>query len=502
MSKTVYVCEVQGNDAEGFGTEKMPYKSLLKVLEVHKGNLENQEVLVRKEILEPYAPVAKAAMKKAVKAYEVQLKKAQKEAERALADKEKAEQSRLAEIAKLEEAKSIVLEQDVSLPTAKFIKLRDAKAHRDVRVKVSGWVHRLRTQGKDMMFIVLRDGYGLIQCVLTGKQCHTFDALTLTLESTISVYGTIKALPEGKHAPDGHELQCDYWEVIGKAPGGDEAIGNKINAEASPDLLLDQRHLVIRGDTASACLRFRSIAMKAFRDFFHSRSCAEVVPPLMVQTQAEGGSSVFDFNYYGEKAYLTQSSQLYLETVLPSIGDCYCMTESFRAEKSHTRRHLSEFTHCEGELAFIDFNDLLDFIEDMIVSVVDSVMADPIGAAIIKELNPNFVRPKKPFKRMNYSDAIQWLKDHGIKKDVLDENDNKIGEADYEFGEDIPESPERRMTDTINEPILLCRFPVEIKSFYMKKCAEDARLTESVDVLMPGVGEIVGGSMRIADFVL
>ena len=135
------------------------------------------------------------------------------------------------------------------------------------------------------------------------------------------------------------------------------------------------------------------------------------------------------------------------------------------------------------------------------MGVLDRVYADPAGAQIIKDLNPDFKRPQKPFRRMNYADAIQWLKDHGIKKDVIDENGVKIGEEDYEFGEDIPESPERRMTDTIGEPILLCRFPKEIKSFYMKKCPEDGRLTESVDVLMPGVGEIVGGSMRIADLV-
>ena len=128
-------------------------------------------------------------------------------------------------------------------------------------------------------------------------------------------------------------------------------------------------------------------------------------------------------------------------------------------------------------------------------------MNDPISRDIIKELNPKFVAPKKQFKRMNYSDAIIWLKERGIKKDVLNEKGEKVGEADYEFGEDIPESPERRMTDTINEPILLTRFPVEIKAFYMKKCKDDPRLTESVDVLMPGVGEITGGSMRIADFV-
>lgn len=129
-------------------------------------------------------------------------------------------------------------------------------------------------------------------------------------------------------------------------------------------------------------------------------------------------------------------------------------------------------------------------------------MADPIGAQIVKELNPQFKAPKKPFKRMNYSDAIIWLKENGVQKDVFDENNVKIGQVDYEFGEDIPEGPERRMTDAIGEPILLCRFPTEIKSFYMKRCPEDGRLTESVDVLMPNVGEIVGGSMRISDLVI
>lgn len=128
------------------------------------------------------------------------------------------------------------------------------------------------------------------------------------------------------------------------------------------------------------------------------------------------------------------------------------------------------------------------------------VTTDPLGAQILAELNPNFKAPKKPFRRMSYSDAIKWLNDNGVKKDVLDSQGNKISEADYVFGEDIPESPERKMTDTIGEPILLTHFPAEIKSFYMKRDPSDTRLTESVDVLMPNVGEIVGGSMRITDF--
>jgi asparaginyl-tRNA synthetase len=195
---SLYVCEVQGRDGEGNGTEKMPFQTLQKAVAHVKGDVGPWEFYVRKAILDPYEPAAKAGLKKAVKGYEIALKKAAKDAERAEQDKLNAEKNAAAEKAKLDEAKKVVLTQDTSLPVAKTIKLKDATASRGSRVKVCGWVHRLRVQGKDMMFIVLRDGYGLIQCVLTGKQCHTFDALTLTLESTIAVYGQIVAVPEGK----------------------------------------------------------------------------------------------------------------------------------------------------------------------------------------------------------------------------------------------------------------------------------------------------------------
>jgi len=175
---------------------------------------------------------------------------------------------------------------------------------------------------------------------------------------------------------------------------------------------------------------------------------------------------------------------------LPSLGDVYCLAESFRAEKSHTRRHLSEYTHCEAEMAFITFDDLLDQLEDMICDVIERVLAHKPSADIVYKMNPEFKRPERPFMRMDYTDAIKYLKDNDIKKE-----DGSF----YEVGEDIPEAPERAMTDKINRPIFLCRFPAEIKSFYMKRCPENLALTESVDVLMPGVGEIVGGSMRISD---
>ncbi|GFS87780.1 asparagine--tRNA ligase, cytoplasmic [Nephila pilipes] len=473
----IYISE-KGCDESGDGTEILPFKSVLQAMRfASKEPFPNFFVESDKEG-EKWQLVSQSQLKKVKKIWQ---REVHKNAEKVQKEKEDADRREK----NLEEAKKIIITIDDSLSKPVEVKIRDCVNHRGQRVKVYGWVHRLRRQGKALMFITLRDGSGFLQCVLNDLLCQTYEALVLSTESSICVYGVINKVPEGKSAPGGHELQCDYWQLIGDAPSG--GIENVLNEESHVDVQLDNRHLMLRGEILSKIALVRSHLMQCFRDHFFQHHYVEVTPPTLVQAQVEGGSTLFKLDFFGQEAYLTQSSQLYLETVISSLGDVFCMAMSYRAEQSRTRRHVAEYTHVEAECPFITFNDLLDRLEDLICDVVDRILKSPVGH-LVYEFNPDFKPPKKPFRRMNYADAIVYLKENNITKE-----DGSF----YEFGEDIPEMPERKMTDKINEPIMLCRFPAEIKSFYMSKCPEDLRLTESVDVLMPSVGEIIGGSMRI-----
>ncbi|KAJ8668950.1 hypothetical protein QAD02_000209 [Eretmocerus hayati] len=476
----IYTSEKTGSDENGDGSVSKPFKTILQAMR-HAGKEPFPEILQdSKEEGKKYEPAAKSQLKKIQKIWVREQYKSDGKQKKLQEDEEK-------RLKNLEEAKSIVIEEDKSLPKPILIRIKEAQNQKENRIRIFGWVHRLRRQGKALMFITLRDGTGFLQCILNDKLCQTYDALILNTEASVELFGIVKPVPEGKTAPGGVELAVDFWKLIGNSPpGGADSI---LNEDAHPDVQLDNRHIMIRGENTSRILIMRSILTQAFRDHYKDRGYCEVTPPTLVQTQVEGGSTLFKLDYFGEEAYLTQSSQLYLETCIPAMGDVYCIAQSYRAEQSRTRRHLAEYSHVEAECPFISFDDLLDRLEDLICDVVDRVLKSPLGS-LVKELNPDFKVPKRPFKRMNYSEAIEYLKENNITKD-----DGSF----YEFGEDIPEMPERKMTDQINEPIMLCRFPAEIKSFYMSRCPEDNRLTESVDVLLPNVGEIVGGSMRIWD---
>lgn len=482
MSVTYYVNGNEGADeVTQDGSESHPFKTGAYALFQN----ESAKVLTYSESDEAkgYFEISASALKKAKKGVATLKKKAEKEKVLELQKKQKAE----ADLAKKTAELSIQITKDESLPAAKKIKLSAVTKHVGERVLVHGWIHRARIQ-KKWVFLVLRDGTEKCQIVLGNDLALAPQTSTLTRETTIAVYGVIEKVPEGQSAPQGVELVADYYEIIGLAPSGDDAFSNQVQENADLSLLLDQRHLALRGDTLSSVMKVRAAFLGAIRRVYDEEQLTEVTPPCMVQTQVEGGSTLFGFKYYGEDAYLTQSSQLYLETCLPALGDVYCVQESFRAEKSHTRRHLSEYTHVEAELAFLTFDELLSHIERVIVKTVQYTLDHPVAGPLIKELHPEFVKPELPFKRMEYIHALDWLNEHGIKNEE---------EQAFKFGDDIAEAAERKMTDAIGVPILLIRFPVEIKSFYMKKCVDDPRVTESVDVLMPTVGEITGGSMRI-----
>ena len=505
---TIYIDTDTGADEDtAAGSERKPYKSLAYAYIQHGGS-EGKLYQLRasktgkvsadgdpSERLVWQEPT-KSAMKKAQNALEQHKKKLLKQQQSATQEEEQEKQRQKT----LEESKMVVIEEDTSLPKPvkitigqKNVELGEG-ASKGTRVKVSGRIHRLRQQ-KQATFLTLVDGYGHLQCILSGDLTKTYEAQLFAQGTSLTLFGEMRKVLAGQTAPDNRELHVDYYKVLGRSPTDADAITNKVSAQQDPweAQMLDNRFLVIRGDNAAAVLKVRSAVEWAFAKVYKEMNFRKVSPPAFVQTQVEGGASLFKLEYYGEEAFLTQSSQLYLETGIASLGNVYCIEKSFRAEKSLTRRHLSEYTHVEGELDFIDFADLLDHLEMLITKVIESVLEDKEIADYIKELNPEFKPPATPFKRMRYSEAIQWL--NSQDPPILNEEGNP-----HVFGDDIAEAAERRMTDILNVPIFLTHFPVDIKAFYMKKDPSDLRVTESVDVLMPGVGEIVGGSMRMDDY--
>lgn len=286
----IYTSEKSGSDENGSGSLTAPFKTVLQAMRF-AGKEPFPAIYVDTKddkSADKFEVVAKSQLKKIQKIWAQQERKNADKTQREAEDAKKREQN-------IEDAKKIRLVNSDE-PT-RSIKIKDSVANRDARVAINGWVHRLRRQGKGLMFVTLRDGTGFLQCVLNDKVCQTYEAIVLSTESAVRFFGRLEEVPAGKEAPGGHELKVDYWELIGLSPpGGADSI---LNQEANPDVQLDNRHIMIRGENTAKILRMRSVIMQAFRAHYFDRGYTEVTPPTLVQTQVEGGSTLFTLDYFG-----------------------------------------------------------------------------------------------------------------------------------------------------------------------------------------------------------
>jgi asparaginyl-tRNA synthetase len=341
----LYIDEENGVDtADALGTEEKPFKT---ITQAFLCNGPENEYKIKKTGDMEYKPAAKSALKKATNYADIQRRKREAAAKRVEKDLVHANALSI-------QAKSIIITEDPNLPSAVLINIgevdpsvigslrqTDGEPKSGVlRVRVQGRVHRVAKQG-GLLFVILRRGLDLMQCLLPGNLAKTYDALSLTRETSMDITGELWEVPAGLHAPLSRELHADFFRIIAKAPGGDESFTNKVPEDGDPSTLLNLRHLALRQDKPIAIMFVRDALETAFNTVYKELGFKKVSPPALVQTQVEGGATLFSFDYYGEKSYLTQSSQLYLETVLPVLGNVYCIEKSFRAEKSLTRRHVS-----------------------------------------------------------------------------------------------------------------------------------------------------------------
>ncbi|MHA2252591.1 MAG: asparagine--tRNA ligase [Candidatus Kariarchaeaceae archaeon] len=361
-----------------------------------------------------------------------------------------------------------------------MIKLSNLSDHLDTDVSVEAWILNIRKQGKKLCFLSLYDGTSNLQATLKqNKLGEDKFALVDTIYRGASIRVTGHLVAD-ERAPRGFELQASDVEVIHPST---ETFDQEITPDSGTDVKLTKRHIVIRGPKTASVLRFQSHVLRYMREYFELNDLEEVIPPLIVEAQAEGGSELFEVKYFDRNAYLTQSSQLYLETAIFALRDVFCILPSFRAEKSKTRRHLTEYRHIETEHAFMDYEGLIDFIENLIIYVVTKVKEH--DTEILELWDRKLDIPSKPFPRINYDDAVKLLKDDY--------------DIEIPYGEDISDAPERQLVEHFGVPIILQHFPKHMKPFYHKINDENPEVTNSADFLFPICGELVGAGERETD---
>ncbi len=352
--------------------------------------------------------------------------------------------------------------------------------HVGEEITLEGWVAAKRSSGK-IQFLQLRDGTGFIQCVVSVSDVgqDTFDLVsTLTQESAVRVTGVARA---DDRAPSGFELQATGVELVSLAE--DYPITPK---EHGTSFLMDHRHLWIRSSRQFAALRIRSTVMTAARRYFDERGYLQLDTPILTPSACEGTTTLFETEYFGEKAYLTQSGQLYNEATALAFGRVYCCGPSLRAEKAKTRRHLIEFWQIEPEMAFADLDEVMEVAEDLVTEVVASVLEERRYELDILERDTALLEGvKPPFPRMTYDEAVEKLREAG---------------SDFAWGDDFGAEDETVLSGIHDRPVLVHRYPRTVKPFYMESDPDDERLSLSVDMLAPeGYGEIVGGGQRLTD---
>ncbi len=343
-------------------------------------------------------------------------------------------------------------------------------------VKIRGWIYRIRSSG-GIVFAVIRDATGIIQTTIKKGAVpdEQFSAAEGALvESSIIVSGTIK---EDRRAPGGVEIQAKNVKIVHRAENF------PVTKDQSEDFLLDIRHLWLRSKKQNAVMKIKAAVLMAAREWFDMNDFYEVTPPIITPNACEGGSTLFAFDYFGNEVYLSQSAQMYLEAIMFSLERVYSLTPSFRAEKSRTPRHITEFWHLEGEEAWVDNEGNMKIQEDLISHICQSVAKsrrnefEVLGRNIepIKQVEP-------PFERISYTTAIQKLQDMGF---------------DIRWGDDFGAPEERALSQERKKPFFIVNFPKECKAFYMKENPEDTRTYLCSDLIAPeGYGEIIGASER------
>jgi asparaginyl-tRNA synthetase len=362
-----------------------------------------------------------------------------------------------------------------------FTEVQSLKDHAGETVRVAGWVDTTRSHGK-VAFAVIRDGTGIVQCVFLQKQLEAaaWEAhAALTRESTVIVEGEVKL---DDRAPGGVELGVSGLEVIQIAE--EYPIQPK---EHGVDFLLDHRHLWLRSSMQRAGLRVRHEVQQAITDFFYDRGFTRIDTPILTGSIGEHAGTLFSTDYFGENAYLAQTGQLYVETACPAFRKVYCFGPTFRAEKSKTRRHLTEFWMVEPEVAFADSNDNMRLQEEFVRYIVGRAVDRCAEELETLERDVSKLEPviEKPFERISYTDAVAVLKARG---------------SEVEWGQDLGAPDEAMLMEGRDVPLFVHDYPKEAKAFYMKENPDDPRTVLCDDLLAPeGYGEIIGGSQREDD---